>query len=391
MNIPKLKYPRLCRILTYVVVLGCGLLPIVIVLPLPVPDIIKIIVMLGSLIGLLLYLFRNFMVLMMMDMALASLSCYQTARTQYTLPANRTADAIRRNILRYGTQCNPSPIQPQPSALRYKFSNPVTVYSRGIERVIAAYEVDLLDSDMYRDILSSAKTNSKALIGRKTAIFLDAQQKKQSLHRVTVVLILAHKVDPQMIPNLYQLVCKQCGDENEDCTVPCVVDLAHRTCVFNCLRLPYIGYSYAVKNRGIRIIKNKVFGGNLNLNGNTYFLSPIRDINPEDSLWDFWKELHHQLIGADRASKRRFESMSERDMLIVGDVLYLKWDQRGIRQTVKLDAEKKLASVECVTNWFYPKIQPIGKKTIQKIEEHITSYYVNQGYVVEFIDIETIL
>ena len=390
MNIPKLKYPRLCRILTYVVVLGCGLLPFFIVLSLPSPDIVKIIVMLGSLIGLLVYLVRNFMVLMMMDMALASLSCYRTARKQYMIPANQTADKIRRRILRYGTQCSPSPIQPQPAALRYKFSSPMTVYSSGIERVIAAYEVDLLDSDMYRDIFSSAKTNSKALTGRKKAFYLDEQQKKQKLHRVTVVLILAHMVDPQMIPNLYELVCKQCGDEYEDCLVPCVVDLAHHTCVFNCVRIPYVGYSYAVKNRGIRIIKNRVFGGNLGLSGNTHFLEPIRDINPEVSLWDFWKKLHHQFIGADRETKRRFESLSEKDALIVGDTLYLKWDQRGICQTVKLDASSKIARVESVANWFYPKIQPIGKKTISKIEEHIISYYAKQGYAVEFVDIETI-
>ncbi len=390
MNIPKLKYPRLCRILTYVVVLGCGLLPIIIVFSLPTPGIVRIIVMLGSLIGLLFYLFRNFMVLMMMDMALASLSCYRTARNQYTLPAHRTVDRIRRSILRYGTHCNPSPIQPQPAVLRYKFSNPMTVYSRGIEQVIAAYEVDLLDRDMYRDIFNSAKTNSKALTGMKKAIFLDKQQKKQSLHRVTVILILAHKVDPQMSPNLYVLVCKQCGDENENCIVPCVVDLTHRTCVFNCVRIPYVGYSYAVKNRGIRIIKNKVFGGNLNLNRNTHFLEPIHDMNPEDSLWDFWKELHHQLVGANKETKRRFESLSEREVFIVGDILYLKWDQHGICQTVKLDTESKIAKVESVANWFYPKLQPIGKKTIQKLEEHITSYYAKQGYVVEFVDIETI-
>jgi len=390
MDFPKLKYPGLCRILTYVVVLGCGLLPIFITFSFPTPDIVRVVVMLGSLIGLLFYLFRNFMVLMTMDMALASLSCYRTARKQYMLPAHRTVDRIRRSILRYGTHCSPSPIQPQPAALRYKFSNPITFYSRGIERVIAAYEVDLLNRDMYRDIFSSAKTNSKALTGRKKAIFLDKQQKKQSLHRVTVILILAHKIDPQMIPNLYELICKQCGDEYEDCIVPCVVDLARHTCVFNCVRIPYIGYSYAVKNRGIRIIKNKVFGGNLNLNGNTHFLEPIRDMNPEDSLWDFWKELHHQFIGADRETKRRFESLSEREVLIVRDDLYLKWDQRGICQTVELDTEKKIARVESVANWFYPKIQPIGKKTILKIEEHIISYYTKQGYAVEFVDIETI-
>lgn len=388
MNIPKLKYPRLCRILTYVVVVGCGLLPIFVVYALPAPDIVRVIVTLGSLMGLLFYLYRNFMVLMLMDAALAALSCHRTARKQYTLPANRTADAIRRSILRYGTQCSPSPIQPQPAALRYKFSNPMTVYSRGIERVIAAYEVDFLDRDMYRSIFSSAKTNSKALTGRKKAFFLDKYQKKQALHRVTVILILAHKVDPQMIPTLYDLVCKQCGDESENCILPCVVDLSQRTCVFNCVRLPYIGFGYAVKNRGIRIVKNTVFGGYLNLNGNTHFLEPIRDMDPEDSLWDFWKELHHQFVGANRETKRRFESLAEREALMVGDVLYLKWDQRGICQTVKLDNENNVARVESVSNWFYPKIQPIGKKTIQKIEEHIVSYYTRQGYAVEFAEIE---
>jgi len=74
-----------------------------------------------------------------------------------------------------------------------------------------------------------------------------------------VILILAHKADPQMIPDLYELVCKQCGDEYEDCIVPCVVDLEQHTCVFNCVRVPYIGYSYAVKNRGIRIIQQGVW------------------------------------------------------------------------------------------------------------------------------------
>lgn len=390
MNIPKLKHPRLCRILTYVVVLSCGLFPILIVFSLPTPDIVRVIVMLVSLIGLLFYLLRNFTVLMTMDMALAFLSCYRTARKQYTLPANRTADTIRRSILRYGTQCTPSPIQPQPAALRYKFSNPMTVYSRGIERVIATYEVDLLDRDMYRDIFSSAKTNSKALTGRRKAIFLDAQQKKRSLHRVTVILILAHEVDPQMTLDLYELVCKQCGDENENCIVPCVVDLSHRTCVFNCVRIPYIGYSYAVKNRGIRIVKNKVFGGKLNLNRNTHFLKPISDMDPECSLWDFWKELHHQFVDASKEAKRRFESLSEREILVDGEILYLKWDQRGICQNVELDTENKIARVDSVANWFYPKAQPIGKITISKMEDHITSYYTKQGYAVEFVDIEII-
>ena len=238
MHYPKLKYPRICRILTYIVVIGFWALPAVVVCLFPVPDILKAVTILGCLMGFLVYIVKNFIVLMAMDTALATLSCYRTAQKQYTLPKSRTPEAIRHSILRFGTSCDPVPYTLQPSALRYRFSSPLTMYTRGIERVVAAYEVDQLDRETYRSILSSAKTNSKTLTGRKKALFLDSTQKKAPLHRVTVVPILAHSIDPQMTADLYDLVCKQCGDEEKDCVVPCVIDLTQRTCVFNCVRVP---------------------------------------------------------------------------------------------------------------------------------------------------------
>jgi hypothetical protein len=383
MKYPKLKYPRLCRLLTYIVVIGVWLLPIVIVFQFPLHDLVRVVVIFASLIGLLVYLFKNIMILMMMDMMLAMLSCHRTARKLYYLPKNRTTESIRRSILRYGAECDTAPIKPSPSALRYKFSNSMTVYSSGIERIVAAYEVDYLDRENYRDIFSSAKTNSKVLIGKKKARFLDSQQKKQPLHRVTVILILAHKVDPVLTEELYELVCKQCGDELENCIVPCVVDLEHHTCTFNCLRVPYVGFGYAVKNRGIRIIKNYVFGGYLPLTKD-HTLPSIKDADPEMSLWDMWKELHHQFVGTTRKMKHQFDSLEEREIKIVDDELYLKWDQRGVCQSIQLDNDKKIAQVEPVTKWSYPKSQPIGKKVIQKITEHIRAYFSKQGFTVEF-------
>ena len=383
MNQPKLKYPRLCRLLTYIVVIGFWMLPIVIVFQFPIHDLIRVVVIFASLIGLLVYLFKNIMILMMMDMMLAMLSCHRTARKLYYLPKKRTADTIRRSIVRYGTECDPAPIKPSPSALRYKFSNSMTVYSSGIERIVAAYEVDYLDREIYRDIFSSAKTNSKILIGKKKARILDSQQKKQLLHRVTVILILAHKIDAGLIDELYDLVCKQCGDEQENCLVPCVVDLEHHTCVFNCLRVPFVGFGYAVKNRGIRIVKNRVFGGYLPLT-KEHTLPSIKDADPEMSLWDMWKELHYQFVGANRKMKRQFETMAEREICIQEDELYLKWDQRGICLAIKLDEERKTAKVEPAAKWSYPKQQPIGKKLIQKIAEYIQDYFVKQGYIVDF-------
>ena len=263
----------------------------------------------------------------------------------------------------------------------------MTVYSRGIEKVVVAYEIDLLTRDLYRDIFSSAKTNSRFLTGRKKARFLDKEQKKQPLHRVTVIVILAHKIDAPLVPELYELVCKQCGNEDEDCLVPCVIDLENHTCVFNCLRVPYVGFNYAVKNRGIRIIKNRVFGGSLPLT-DEYRLSSMKDADPEMSFWDFWRELHHQVVGAERKTKKQFESMAEREIRMVGEVLYLKWDGFGVCQTVKFDTESKTAKVESVTNWAYPKSQPIGKKTIQKLVTHITEYYENIGFSTVFINMD---
>lgn len=391
MRFPKLKNPGICRAMPYIVVLGCGLLPIVVIILLPFPDVIKLVVVFAALFALIGYMVKNFPVLMGMDMALALLCCYRTARTQYALRDGCTAQAIRRRVIRYGISCEPKPIQPQPAALRYKFSSSMTVYASGIERVIAAYEADLLDNETYSQIFRSAKTNSAALSGRKKAFFLDAAQKKAPLHRATVVLILAHRVDPSLLSNLYDKVCQQCGDEDENCFLPCVVDLEHHACVFNSLRVPYIGFGYAAKNRCIRIIKRIVFGGNWILSGNRHTLPQSNDLDPEQTLWSFWKALHHEMIGADMETKRRFEAMAEKELIIQKDCLYLKWDHRGICQTILPDAEHRVVKVEKVTDWYYPKIQPIGKQIIQKIEDQIIAHYTNQGYRVEFVDLETLI
>lgn len=382
MNFPKLKHPILCRFTPYVVVLGCSLLPIILVFRFPVPDGVRLVVLLGSLAGLLIYIMRNFLVLMALDITLASLSCMRTARTEY--PLYRSPEAIRKSVLRYGHSCEPVATTPQPAALRYRFSSPMTVYSRGIERVIAAYETEHLEGELYRSILRSAKVNSKALTGRKKALFLDSTQKKQPLHRVTVVLILAHHVDPTLIPHLYDTVCKQCGREDTDCVVPCVVDLEHNRCVFNSLRLVYAGFGYPVKNRGIRIIRHLVFGGSLPWKDNPHILKAARKYDPEASLWKLWRDAHNQILGADRAVKRRFRQMVPGEITEEGGSLYLLWDQRGICQKVALDEDSLTAAVSPVTQWTYPEARPIGKKTIRKIEEAITVFYEKQGYKAVF-------
>lgn len=378
-----MKYPRLCRVMTYVVVIGGGVLPMVLAFLIPLPDLVRVAVMLGSLVGLLVYLARNFMILMTMDMGLAVLSCQRTARTKYFLPAGRGVEEIRRSILSYGTACEPTALRPQPSALQYQFSPSWTIYARGIERVVAAYEIDVLDMDRFRAIVSSAKANSKALMGKKKQRFLDSAQKKAPLHRVTVAVILAHRVDPRVQERLHKLVCEGIGDEHEDCVLPCVVDLSQGSCVFDGMRLPYIGFGYAVKNRGIRLIRRRVFGGNLNLRGNENVV-PRKDYDPEQSLWEFWGAMRKQEAGSSRADKRRLASMAEREVRVEEDFLYLKWDGQLLCQLVELDVEQKTARVDAVNYWYLPKVRPIAKKTIAQIEARIRDHFAGIGYRVEF-------
>lgn len=385
MKYPKLKQPLLCQILTYVLVLGMFILPIVVICCLDfIPEDIRAFAVIALVIGLLVYLFKNFVVLMGLDIGLDLLHCNLSARTCYDLPRGRYAEAIEKSICHFGTACAPAPIHPQPFQLRYRFNSPVTVYTKGIEKVVAAYKADLLDLEQYRSILCSAKANSKALSGWKKPFFLDSAQKKAPLNRVTVIVIFAQKVEEKLWNDLYEQVCKQAGDEWDDAIVPCVIDLDKRQCVFNSVRLPYTGFAYPAKNRGIRLVKRFVFNSHISLRDNHNHVTPIEDMDIEKSLWDFWKELAKEAKDSDKKMNKRMESMADGQIILEEDLLYLKWGEKAVCLWVDWDEEKKTAEVESVTHWNYPKANPIAKKTIAEIKSAIIRHFSNQGYTITF-------
>ncbi len=385
MSFPKLKHPVFCRVLSYIIVIVGSFIPTIIVFHLNVPEVLKGVSVLVSLIILVFYIMKNFVTLMMLDMALATYACYRDARKQYVLPPKATKDKIFRRILSYGINCDVTYKNPEPIALRYKFSSPVTIYNSGIERVIAVYETGFLDRETYSSIISSAKRNSVALRGRKKARWLDKEQKKAPLNRATVVVVFAEKVDFQLSNNLYSTVCANCGNEEKDCVIPCVINLEDRTCVFNSVRVGYVGFTYAVKNRGISFIKKYVFGGNMNLKDNQNYVESELEIDPEETLWDLWKKMN-DIAKDDKETENLFEHLGDKEIRIDDDFLILKWSQRGIAQMMKIDEANKNIVVSVLDYWSYPKVQPIGKQNKKLIEEHIVSYYANKGYRVTFSD-----
>ncbi len=386
---PKLKNALLCRILVYVVVLGGFIAPIIIVVNLKfVPEAIKVIVGIGLAVGLLIYLLKNFVLLMAMDVGLAMLHCHNTARKHFILPESFSEQKVERRINRFGKKYEPSAISPRPETLRYKSNAPITIYSSGIEKIIATYRIDFLDKSQYQLIVNSATANSKALKGKKKHRFLDKSQKSSPLNRATVIVIFAKQVDEKLRNSLFDVVCKNGGDGFDTTILPCVVDLEKQVCTFDSMRMPYTGLQYPIKNRGIKIIRKYLFNNKFPFADSTDMLDPIKDIDPEQSLWDFWKTMKKELVSDDKNMKKRFEKMKHRDIIFEDGYIYLKWEDHGLWISVELNEELRMAEIDPIDSWDYPKPHKIAKATIKEIKTLINTYFAGLGYTTKYISYE---
>ncbi|MBR7092586.1 MAG: hypothetical protein IKI50_05310 [Clostridia bacterium] len=389
MKFPKLKHALLCRILVYVVILGGFIAPMIIVANLKfVPEAAKVIVGIGLAVGLLIYLLKNFVLLMAMDVGLAMLHCHNTARKHFVLPKSFSEQKVERRITRFGKKYEPSAVSPRPETLRYKSNAPITIYASGIEKIIATYHIDFLDKNQYQLIVNSATANSKALKGKKKHHFLDKSQKSSPLNRVTVIVIYARQVDEKLRNSLFDVVCKNGGDGFDTAVLPCVVDLEKQICTFDSMRMPYTGFQYPVKNRGIKIIRQNLFNNKFPFADSLDMLDPIKDMDSEQSLWDFWGTMKKELILDDKEHKRRFEKMQHREIILEDNYIYLKWKERGIWVSVELNEERRTAEIDAIDSWDYPKPHKIAKATIKEIKNLIDTHFAGLGFTTKYISNE---
>lgn len=384
MGFPKLKHPNLCRLTMYLVTAG----PVFLVLfgmiflmdRLALPDLPEILLFFGAVSISAIPLIRNFLVLLFMEMTFGEAHCHFLARTQYPLPAGTSPETIRAAVGRFGISCEPRSPVGAPVALRYAFSKPWTIHNCGIEKVVALYQPELLDSDSLCAIVRSAKTNSTALQGKKTAPRLDKHQKKAPLHRVTVAVILAERVSESLWPGLYNRLAGLCGDPEKDCLLVCVADWSRKCCVFPSQAVPYHGFELAVKNKGIRLIRRLVLGGKALPREDGHRLPPLKDYNPELSLWRFWKLLRRQLHGPDRQAAAIFKTMDSGQIREKGRELYIRRDSKGLCLWVSRDKGSRTVTVEPPDSWYWPRMSRIPQKVRNQLRQVIVQYYENQGW-----------
>lgn len=389
MKYPKLKNALVCRILVYIIVIGGFAAPIIIVAKLKfIPETLKIIVGIGLAVGLFIYIIKNFALLITMDVWLAMIHCYNTARKHFTLPKSFSEQKIKKKITRFGNQYEPAAISPRPQTLQYKSHTPIAAYSSGIEKVIAVYYIDFLDKKQYRMIINSAAVNSEMLQGKKKHYFLDKKQKKSPLNRVTVIVIYAGHTDTQLRNNLSDEICKNGGNGFDNAILPCVIDLEKKICTFDSMRIPYTGFQYPVKNRGIKIIRKYLFNNRLPLTYSQEKLDPYNDFDPEQSLWDFWKTMKKELVTSDKKKKKRFEKMAHGCIVFEDECIYLKWKDRGLLVSVELNEEQGTAVIDPLNLWDYPKSNKIAKSDIIEIRKLINTYFSELGFTAKYISDE---
>ena len=324
------------------------------------------------------------------ELVLKIIDANNKMRTKFELPESVTKEKIEKKVLRFGKEAEPTPVFPKPELLRYQFKTPVTGNAKGIETIISTYSIPKLTNSDFKNIIKSAKNNSRNLKGKKkTAIYLDSQQKKAPLKRTDIILIFANSVDATFEKHLFDIICKEDADGFNESIIPCVFNFSNNTIVFNCVWLPDAFSEGYARNRGIKIIKNKLLKNNLDFKHNENYVEfKQKDIDREQTLWQLLKSQEKEFKNIKKEENKRFKNMKDREVAFEDDFLYIKLGEKGVALYSEINEESKTVSVDSFEFWDYPKANQISKNAVSQIQNLTVDYFLNEGYTVKFISTE---
>lgn len=152
------------------------------------------------------------------------------------------------------------------------------------------------------------------------------------------------------------------------------------------MQIPYTGYQYPMKNRGIKMIKKYIFHGRFPYKKSPDFLIPIEDdFDYNQSLWEFWKNCKQEINFEIKREKKRFQKMEHGEIIFEDNYIYVKWEEQGICVSVDIDEEQKTAEIDTIDLWHYPKANKISKNTIHNLKSIINTYFAQMGYSTKYI------
>lgn len=297
-------------------------------------------------------------------------------RTKFELPENVTKEKIEKNILRFGKGIEPTPVFPQPELLRYQFKAPVTGNAKGIETIISTYSIPNLTNSDFKNIIKSAKSNSRNLKGKK----------KAPLKRTDIIIIFANSVDATFEKHLFDVICKEDADGFDESIIPCVFNFSNNTIVFNCTWLPDAFSEGYARNRGIKIIENKLLENRLDFKRNENYVEfKYEGIDREQTLWQLLKSQEKEFKNIAKTENKRFKNMKDREVTFEDDFLYVKLGEKGVALYSEINEAAKTVNVDSFEFWDYPKTNQISKNAISQIQNLATDYFFREGYTVKFL------
>lgn len=323
------------------------------------------------------------------ELVLKIIEANNKKRTKFDFPKNLSKDKIEKTIRRIGIKCEPTSVFPQPEILQYQFKMPIKARAKGLETIVATYSIRNLTNEELKNIIKSAKSNSKNLIGKKKAFYLDAQQKKSPLKRTDIVLIFADSVDATLENHLFNLICKEDTDGFNESIIPCVFDFENKNIVFNCDWLPDAFSQNYARNRGIKIIKNKILKRKLDFKHNQNFVEfKFEGIDTEQTLFQLLKNENNHFVNFKKKTNNKFKNMKDGEIIFEDDFLYIKIDGKGVAIYIEIIEETKTVNIDTFDLWDYPKTSQIAKKKVSQIQNLATDYFFNKGYTVKFLSTE---
>ena len=391
MKFPTLRHALLCRILPYALIIFLYVAPPVLAGVTLGAEAAAVVFILGS-VGILAYLFRFFVPLMMMDAILGNLRSYEKARSVYTLRGTGEAlkKRIERRIMRFGRAVEPYAHTLKPDLFRYRAKTAMTVYHSGIDYMLLSYSVELLNEDTYTSVMHSAQSNFARYIGHRKTVLLDRAQKKAPRSRAAVAVIFAERIDGSFSgERLLNRVLKSTRRANEDeAFVPLVIDLGTGKCVYDGLRDVYAGFAYPAMNRANNLIEKYVFGGRKPWRGNTEYRSDAPTEHIDKTLWELWGEMNRTMQGGlSRKERKLLASLADFEAAEYEECVYCKCGKQSVRLLTEPDAAGGIA-VEDVRSWEFPKANLMSSAHRKKVRRCITEYYAAKGLPVTFKNFE---
>ena len=323
------------------------------------------------------------------ELVLKIIEANNKKRTKFDFPKNLSKYKIEKTIRRIGIKCEPTSVFPQPEILQYQFKMPIKARAKGLETIVATYSIRNLTNEELKNIIKSAKSNSKNLIGKKSAFFLDKEQKKLPLKRTDIVIIFADSVDATLERNLFNIIIKEDKDGFNESIIPCVFNFENKNIVFNCDWLPDAFSQNYARNRGIKIIKNKILKRKLDFKHNQNFVEfKFEGIDTEQTLFQLLKNENNHFVNFKKKTNNKFKNMKDGEIIFEDDFLYIKIDGKGVAIYIEIIEETKTVNIDTFDLWDYPKTSQIAKKKVSQIQNLATDYFFNKGYTVEFLSTE---